>query len=113
MLGALNDHKEEVLKEIERTKAKAETLRRDLDDLWADAHACEYDLVSVFMHRGKFASSVDRPATNTQAKRVEQDTTGHTRLIYRITVSSLPAATQSVLVSGAGLMVSRAVLQIQ
>jgi hypothetical protein len=111
MLAALNDHKEEVLKEIERTKAKAETLRRDLDDLWADAHACEYDLVSVFMHRGKYASSVDWSATDIQAKRVEQDITGHIRLICRITVSSLPAATQSM--SGPGLMVSRAVLQIQ
>lgn len=33
-------------------------LRAELDALWSDERECEYELSSVFMHRGMFAPSV-------------------------------------------------------
>lgn len=90
LLEALKNDKKEVEEEIERVQQTISTLRRSLDDVWSESRDCEYELVSVFMHRGKCQStrlchSVQQ-LTFPQERPVGRDIIGPIRLIYRITV---------------------------
>lgn len=52
-LVALDNEAEEVKKEITALEAELPALKRRLDAIWEGAQQYEYELVSVFMHRGK------------------------------------------------------------
>jgi chromosome segregation ATPase len=90
LLEALKNDKKEVEEEIERVQQTISTLRRSLDDVWSESRDCEYELVSVFMHRGKCESTRSSHSgqrlTFPQARPVGRDIIGPIRLIYRITV---------------------------
>jgi len=53
LLAALDNEAEEVKKEIESLEGKLPELKRRLDGIWQGERQYEYELVSVFMHRGK------------------------------------------------------------
>ena len=52
-LNALKSEGEEVTVEINGLENQLPALKRKLDALWAGPQEYEYELVSVFMHRGK------------------------------------------------------------
>lgn len=64
-LSALDNEGEEVKKEIEQLEGALPDLKKKLDKIWENSKEYEYELVSVFMHRGKFLirSSNNRGAT--------------------------------------------------
>jgi ubiquitin carboxyl-terminal hydrolase 25/28 len=51
-LAALDDEGEEVKKEIERLEGVLPDLKIKLNQIWEGETEYEYELVSVFMHRG-------------------------------------------------------------
>ena len=53
-LTALDNEGEEVKLEIERLEGALPDLKKNLDQIWEGQHEYEYELVSVFMHRGEF-----------------------------------------------------------
>ena len=57
-LEALELEGEEVTAEINGLELQLPVLKRKLDALWAGCQEFEYELVSVFMHRGEFLDSV-------------------------------------------------------
>ena len=57
-LNVLKDDKKEVEREIQETQDAIPALKAKLESLWADQREYEYELVSVFMHRGKLSSSL-------------------------------------------------------
>jgi ubiquitin carboxyl-terminal hydrolase 25/28 len=85
-LNVLKDDKKEVEREIQETQDAIPALKASLESLWVDQRDYEYELVSVFMHRGKHLLYLNTQAYD-QVKRVEQDITGHINLIYLIIVS--------------------------
>lgn len=52
-LEALGREQVAAKQDIERLQRKLVDRKLELDQLWADDHSYEYELVSVFMHRGK------------------------------------------------------------
>jgi ubiquitin carboxyl-terminal hydrolase 25/28 len=52
-LHALDNGAEEVLREIETLEGRLPELKRQLDEMWQGNNEFDYELVSVFMHRGK------------------------------------------------------------
>lgn len=52
-LAALDNEAEEVKREIETLEGKLPELKQRLDGIWQGEKQYEYELVSVFMHRGK------------------------------------------------------------
>lgn len=58
LIAAIEPEEARVDTEIEELEISISNLRRKLDALWADAGAYEYELVSVFMHRGKSYSGL-------------------------------------------------------
>lgn len=52
-LSALEQEATEVQREIMQLDESLPALKRKLDAIWEADHAFEYELVSVFMHRGK------------------------------------------------------------
>jgi ubiquitin carboxyl-terminal hydrolase 25/28 len=52
-LNVLKDDKKEVEREIQEIQDAIPDLKARLESLWADQKVHEYELVSVFMHRGK------------------------------------------------------------
>lgn len=55
-LDALKPEADRVQQEMDDLEISISSLRRKLDALWADQAEHEYELVSVFMHRGRSAS---------------------------------------------------------
>ena len=53
LLDALYQEGEEVTVEINDLENQLTTLKRKIDALWEGAREYEYELVSVFMHRGE------------------------------------------------------------
>jgi ubiquitin carboxyl-terminal hydrolase 25/28 len=87
-LNVLKEDKKEVELEIQQVKDAIPNLKAQLESLWADQREYEYELVSIFMHRGKlFGTRRSMLYAYNQVKRVAQDITGHTNLIFPITVS--------------------------
>lgn len=52
-LSALKTEKDRVQEDIEAIQTAIPRLREKLDSLWVEQRTCEYELVSVFMHRGQ------------------------------------------------------------
>lgn len=52
-LKALATEKDQVQEDIESIQTAIPRLRDKLDSLWTEERTCEYELVSVFMHRGE------------------------------------------------------------
>jgi hypothetical protein len=55
-IAALRHDAAEVEKDILTLTGQLPELNRQLEDLWKDIHDCEYELVAVFMHRGRYYS---------------------------------------------------------
>lgn len=55
-LAAVEPEADRVQQEINALETSIANLRQKLDTLWADQAAYEYELVSVFMHRGRWRS---------------------------------------------------------
>lgn len=45
-----------MLEEIEKLRERVKTLKDELEDLWASSRTVEYELTSVFIHRGSSPS---------------------------------------------------------
>lgn len=45
-----------MLEEIEQLREQAKTLKEELEELWSTSKAVEYELTSVFIHRGSSPS---------------------------------------------------------
>lgn len=56
-LSALESEEQRVTAEIEKCQAELVETKEKLDEVWKDERGMEYELVSVFMHRGKFMSN--------------------------------------------------------
>ena len=52
-LNVLKDDKKGVEREIQETQDAIPALKASLESLWVDHNVHAYELVSVFMHRGK------------------------------------------------------------
>lgn len=52
-LAAVEPEADRVQQEMDALETSIANLRQKLDTLWADQPAYEYELVSVFMHRGR------------------------------------------------------------
>jgi hypothetical protein len=88
LLSVLKDDKKEVESEIQEIQDTIPALKARLESIWRDQREYEYELVSVFMHRGKFPLTPGSLADN-QVKRAGLDTIGPIKLIYLIIVSHL------------------------
>jgi ubiquitin carboxyl-terminal hydrolase 25/28 len=53
-LHALSSEVDEINAEIKRLEGALPDLKTRMDQLWVDSKEYEYELVSVFMHRGEF-----------------------------------------------------------
>jgi hypothetical protein len=104
-LNVLKDDKKEVEVEIQQIQDAIPALKARLESLWRDQREYEYELVSVFMHRGTYLLTLGSFA-DSQVKRAGLDITGLISLIYLIIVSFLPSAPKHA-------HVSRALLQVQ
>ncbi|KXN88948.1 putative ubiquitin carboxyl-terminal hydrolase 2 [Leucoagaricus sp. SymC.cos] len=56
LLFHLNKEQAHVLEEIEQLRERAKSLKEELETLWATSQAVEYELTSVFIHRGSSPS---------------------------------------------------------
>ncbi|ORY34116.1 hypothetical protein BCR39DRAFT_518545 [Naematelia encephala] len=52
-LAALEVEEKDATEEIKQLEERIPVLKANLDNLWADSREVEYELVSVFMHRGR------------------------------------------------------------
>ncbi len=53
----LDEEAVRIKKEVEQIETQIQALRLELDSIWADHRSQEYELSSVFMHRGEVTSS--------------------------------------------------------
>ena len=87
-LSALDNEAEEVKKEIEALEGVLPELKVKLDSIWEGNREYEYELVSVFMHRGEFfAPSQSCMVINEQERPAEQVIIGHIKHTFLIIVS--------------------------
>jgi len=52
LIAYLDSEKEHVGTELERCRTEAQTYKEELEQLWAESTGAEYELCSVFIHRG-------------------------------------------------------------
>lgn len=93
LLEALGSEAERVKAEIGEVETELRACRERLDRLWEGECSTEYELMAVFMHRGRFMKSGE---ADCQVNRAVQATIGHIRLSFQSNVSlSIRAALMS------------------